>query len=102
MFLYKMIPLTNKPTRVTRPLANAIDHIATNSVTGHNDFKTAIIKTGLSGYSPIVFALKINETTQKPVVKATYKALNVKKILTNLKVLCKTKIGMTFKKLMTP
>ena len=40
MFRYNMIPLTNKPTRVTRRPANTI----TNSVTGHNDFKLAIIK----------------------------------------------------------
>ena len=46
MFHYNMIPLTNKPTRLTRHSANAIDHIITSSVTGHNDFKSAIIKTG--------------------------------------------------------
>ena len=68
-----MIHLTNKPTRVTRHSANAIDHIITNSVTGHNDFKSAIIKTDLSDHFPIVFAIKTNETTQRPVVKSTYK-----------------------------
>ena len=39
MFRYNMIPFRNKPTRVTRHSANAIDHIITNSVRGHNDFK---------------------------------------------------------------
>ena len=73
MFHYHMIPLTNKPTRVTRHSANAIDHIITNSVTGHNDFKSAIIKTDLSDHFPIVFAIKTNEATQRPVVKSTYK-----------------------------
>ena len=73
MFRYNMIPLTNKPTRVTRHSANAIDHIITNSVTGHNDFKSAIIKTDLSDHFPIVFAIKTNEITQRPVVKSTYK-----------------------------
>ena len=73
MLGYNMIPLTNKPTRVTKHSANAIDHIITNSVTGHNDFKSAIIKTGLSDHFPIVFAIKTNETTQRPVVKSTYK-----------------------------
>ena len=73
MFLYNMISLTNKPTRVTRHSGNAIDHIITNSVTVHNDFKSAIIKTDLSDYFPIVFVIKINETTQRPVVKSTYK-----------------------------
>ena len=63
MFCYNMIALTNKPTRVTRHSANTIDHIITNSVTGHNDFKSAIIKTDLSDHFPIVFPIKTNETT---------------------------------------
>ena len=36
MFCYNIIPLTNKPTRVNRHSANTIDHMITNSVTGHN------------------------------------------------------------------
>ena len=40
-----------------------IDHIITNSVTGLNDFKSAMIKTDLSDHFPIVFAIKTNETT---------------------------------------
>ena len=67
------MPLTNKPTRVTRHSASAIGHIITNSVTSHNDFKSVIIKTDLSDHFPIVFAIKTNETTQRPVVKSTYK-----------------------------
>ena len=63
MFHYNMIPLTNKPTRVTRHSANVIDDIITNSVTSHNDFKLAIIKIDLSDHFPIVFVIKTNETT---------------------------------------
>ena len=63
MFCYNMIPLTNKPTRVTRHSANVIDDIITNSVTSHNDFKLAIIKIDLSDHFPIVFVIKTNETT---------------------------------------
>ena len=73
MFHYNMIPLTNKPTRVTRNSANAIGHIITNSLTCHNDFKAAIIKTDLSDHFPNAFAIKTNETTQRPIVKSTYK-----------------------------
>ena len=73
MFRYNMTPLTKKPTRVTKHSANAIEHIITNSVIGHNDFKSVIIKTDLSDHFPIVFAIKTNETTQRPVVKSTYK-----------------------------
>ena len=105
MFRYNMIPLTNKPTRVTRHSANAIDHILTNSVTGHNKFKSAIVKTDLSDHFPIVFAIETNGTTQRPVVKSTYKRFysekNIEKFK-NLKILCATEIGKTFKKLNTP
>ena len=85
MFRYNMIPLTNKPTRVTRHSANAIDHIITSSVTGHNDFESAIIKTDLSDHFPIVFAIKTNETTQRPVVKFTYKRSYCKKNIDKFK-----------------
>ena len=73
MFRYNMIPLTNKQTQVTSHSANAIDRIMTSSVTGHNDFKSAIIKTDLLDQFPVVFAIKTNQTTQRPVVKSTYK-----------------------------
>ena len=75
MFCYNMIPLTNKPTWVTRYLGNAIDHIIANSVTSHCGFKKAKIKTDLSDHFPIVFTLKINETTKKPVVNLPKTAL---------------------------
>ena len=35
MFCYNMIPLTNKPTRVTRHSGNAIDHIITKITLSH-------------------------------------------------------------------
>ena len=53
--------------------ANTIDLIINNSVTNHHDFMSAIIKTDLSDHFPIVFAIKTNEITQRPVVKSTYK-----------------------------
>ena len=73
MFCYNMISFTNKPTRVTKRSANAIDHFITNSALGHNNFKSAILKTDLSDPFPIVSAIKTNETTQRPVVKSTCK-----------------------------
>ena len=63
MFRYNMIPLTNKPTWVSSHSENAIDHIITTTVTGHNDFKSAIFKSDLSDLFPIVFVLKISEKT---------------------------------------
>ena len=104
MLRYNMIPLKNKPTRVTRHSAFATDHIITNSATGHNDFKSDIIKTDLSDHFPIVFAIKTNEITQRLVVKSTYKLSYCEKniILKNLKICCITEIGMRLKKLKTP
>ena len=94
-----MIPLTNKPTQVTRHLANAID--ITNIVTGYNDFKSAIIKTGLSDHFPIVFAIKTNEATQRPVIKSNYKRSYCEKNIDKFKIFCTTEIGMTLKRLKT-
>ena len=94
MFRYKMIPLTYKPTRLTRHSANAIDHVITNSVTGHNDFKSAIVKANLSDHFPIVFTIKTNETTQRPVVKSTYKRSHGEKNIDKFKnILAQQKLG---------
>ena len=89
MFRYNIISLTNKPTRVIRHSANAIE------------FKSAIIKTDLSDHFPTVFAIKTNETTQRPVVKSTYKRFYCKIILTILKIFYTTEIAIIFKKLKT-
>ena len=95
MFCYNVVPLTNKPTRVTRHSLNTIDHIITNSAEDRNDFKSAIIKNGLSDHFPIVIAIKINETMQRPVVRSAYKRsyLHHKKALTNLKYSAQQKLG---------
>ena len=85
MFNYNMIPLTNKPTRVNKRSENAIDNIITRPVTDHNDFNSAMIKTDLADDFPIAFALKINETIQKPVVKCTYKRSYCEKNIDKLK-----------------
>ena len=59
-FHYNMIPFRNKPTQATRHSGNAKDDNVTKSLTGHNKFKLAIIKTDLSDHFPIVFAIKRN------------------------------------------
>ena len=51
-----MIPLINKPTRITRQSATAIDDILTNCFINF-DFKTAIFKSGISDHFPISFFL---------------------------------------------
>ena len=51
-----MIPTINKPTRITRQSATAIDDILTNCFINF-DFKTAIFKSGISDHFPISFFL---------------------------------------------
>ena len=59
-----LIPTVNKPTRITRNTATAIDHIITNSIL-NAEFKTGIIKTDTSDHFPIFFILKrVVDTTE--------------------------------------
>ena len=52
-----MIPTINKPKRVTRQTASAIDHIIINSIM-HTGFKSGIIKTDISDHFPIFLCYK--------------------------------------------
>ena len=64
MFQYNMIPTINKPTRVTRNTATAIDHIITNTVKSGIQHRSGIIKTDISDHFPIVFALNTCEKSK--------------------------------------
>ena len=64
MFRHGLIPTVNKPTRVRRNTATAIDHIITNSVI-NAEFKTGIIRTDISNHFPIFFIFKcVVDTTE--------------------------------------
>ena len=52
LYQNNMIPIINKPTRVTKKTATAIDHIITNCFVDTN-FKTAIFKSDISDHFPI-------------------------------------------------
>ena len=52
LFQNNIIPIINKPTRVTKKTATAIDHIITNCFVDTN-FKTSIYKSGISDQFPI-------------------------------------------------
>ena len=52
LYQNSMIPIINKPTRVTRKSATAIDHIITNCFAESN-FKTVIFKSDISDHFPI-------------------------------------------------
>ena len=71
MFQYNMIPTINRPTRVTRNTATAIDHIITNTVISGIQHRSGIIKTDISDHFPIAFALKTCEKS-KPEDKAQF------------------------------
>ena len=62
MFEFSMIPTINKPTRVTKHTATAIDNIITNCII-NSDFKSAIVKMDLSDHFPIIF---VNEFIGDP------------------------------------
>ena len=47
-----MVPVINKPTRVTKNTATAIDHIITNSLL-HRTINTGIIQLDISDHFPI-------------------------------------------------
>ena len=57
MIQYNLIPTINKPTRVTRNTATAIDHTITNTVISGIQHRSGIINTDISDHFPIVFAL---------------------------------------------
>ena len=52
IFQHGFITVINKPTRVTRKIATAIDHIITNSISLSN-ITTGIIKTDMTDHVPI-------------------------------------------------
>ena len=60
MFLYVMILIINKLTRVTANTATAIDHIMTNLIID-TDFKTGILKSCISDHFAIMLAFRIGE-----------------------------------------
>ena len=76
-----MMPTINKPTRVTRKTATAIDHILTKSFCD-TVFKTAIYKCDVSDHFPICFLIP-SPSKQENVTETTFitkRILNTKSI----------------------
>ena len=67
MFGHSMMPIINKPTRVTKMTATTIDHISINSVTT-SKFKKGIIKSDISDHVPRFlvadYSIHIKETKE--------------------------------------
>ena len=87
------IPTINKPTRVTKKNATAINHIITNSCFVENTFKTAIIKTYVPDHLPICFFFpSTNLFTKNNVIYQYKRTINDKR---KLKLFFKNSINMT-------
>ena len=65
LFSYGMIPIINKPTRVTKTSATAIDNIFINSFF-NDSIETGIVKTDISDHFPIFVAIKDFNTSNFP------------------------------------
>ena len=78
-----MVPAINKPTRVTRYTAAAIDHVFTNSII-NTEIKSAIIKADISDHFPILFVVKVNVDvsirTEQYILKRNICDQSIKKI----------------------
>ena len=77
-FEYGLIPVVNKPTRVTKNTATAIDHIITNSPL-HKTINTGIIKLDISDHFPIFLMAEIEKRiTPEGKVEITKRLINNK------------------------
>ena len=75
-----MIPSTNKPTRVTRKTATAIDHILTNSFVD-TTIKTGVIKSDVSDHFPIcLFILSEKVSVENEIVYLYKRIINFETI----------------------
>ena len=82
MFRCGMVPVINKPTRVTRYTATAIDHMFTNSII-NTEIKSAIIRADISDHFLILFVVKakvdVNIKTEQYILKRNISDQSIKK-----------------------
>ena len=69
-----MIPTINKPTRVSRKTATAIDHILTNSFID-TTIKTGIIKSDVSDHFPICLFIPSEKVSVENEIVYIYKRI---------------------------
>ena len=78
----------NKPARVTRYTATAIDHMFTNSFIS-TEIKSAIIKTDVSDNFPMLFVAKVNVDvnikTEQHILKRNISDQSIKKLKQKLR-----------------
>ncbi|XP_065645234.1 uncharacterized protein LOC136075726 [Hydra vulgaris] len=71
LFRYGVIPLINKPTRITRNSATLIDNISTNFLF-ENSLKKGIIKTPISDHMPIFISANTSNKQKQKQNKVTF------------------------------
>ena len=83
-----MMPVINKPRRVTKNTARAIDHVFINSVTT-TKFKTRIIKSDISNPFPILFVadrnISMKETKERFIFRRDLSNVSLEKFRYNLR-----------------
>ena len=88
MFHCGMVPAINKPTRVMRYTATAIDHKFTNSII-NTETKSDTIKADISDHFPILFVPKVNVDvsirTEQYILKRNICAQSIKKFKQKLR-----------------
>ena len=85
-----MISIINKPTRITKHSATAIDNIFTNSVF-NNSLETGIIQTDISDHFPIYVATKsINLSNYPSKISIQKRIINEKSMLSFKNEICRT------------
>ena len=65
MFQFRLVPTTNKPTRIIKDTISTIDHVITNSVI-NNESKAAILTADISDYFPIIYAFELKAKLDIP------------------------------------
>ena len=77
-FEYGLVPVINKPTRVTKITATALNHIVTNSLL-HRALNTGITKIDISDYFPILLIAETEmRMTPNEKVQITKRLINNK------------------------
>ncbi|XP_065667737.1 uncharacterized protein LOC136088025 [Hydra vulgaris] len=71
LFRYSVIPLINKPTKITRNSATLIDNILTNFLF-ENSLKKGIIKTPISDHMPIFISANTSNKQKQKQNKVTF------------------------------
>ena len=75
-----MIPIINKPTRVTNKTAIVIDHTLTNSYT-ETIFKTVILKCDVSDHFPICLIIPfLNFSSKNKIIYTSKRSFNEQSI----------------------